>query len=131
MVRREIVNFASANYLGLIGHSNLLENCTAAIEKYGVGASSSRGFYGTFDKKTRRYIVVEAIYQNSGQIAPLDETIRLKEKYRFRILLDESNSFGVLGRSGKGLSEYNGVQAEKVDIIAAAMGHAPATEGGL
>ncbi|KAL7243661.1 hypothetical protein ACSBR1_015967 [Camellia fascicularis] len=43
-------------------------------------------------KKLRRYIVVEAMYENSGQIAPLDEIIRLKEKYRFRVLLDESNS---------------------------------------
>jgi serine palmitoyltransferase len=33
-------------------------------------------------KKLRRYIVVESVYQNSGQIAPLDEIIRLKEKYR-------------------------------------------------
>ena len=47
--------------------------------------------------------------QNSGQIAPLDEIIRLKEEYRFRVLLDESNSFGVLGSSGRGLTEYYGV----------------------
>lgn len=47
--------------------------------------------------------------QNSGQIAPLDEIIRLKEKYRFRVLLDESNSFGVLGSSGRGLTEHCGV----------------------
>jgi hypothetical protein len=47
--------------------------------------------------------------QNSGQIAPLDEIVRLKEKYRFRIILDESHSFGVLGNSGRGLAEYCGV----------------------
>lgn len=47
--------------------------------------------------------------QNSGQIAPLDEIIRLKEKYRFRVILDESNSFGVLGSSGRGLTEHCGV----------------------
>lgn len=47
--------------------------------------------------------------QNSGQVAPLDEIIRLKEKYRFRVLLDESNSFGVLGKTGRGLTEYFGV----------------------
>lgn len=47
--------------------------------------------------------------QNSGQIAPLDVIIRLKEKYRFRVVLDESNSFGVLGSSGRGLSEHFGV----------------------
>jgi serine palmitoyltransferase len=33
----------------------------------------------------------------------------LKEEYRFRVLLDESNSFGVLGSSGRGLTEYYGV----------------------
>lgn len=47
--------------------------------------------------------------QNSGQVAPLDEIIRLKEKYRFRVILDENHSFGVLGNSGRGLAEYYGV----------------------
>ncbi|GKE13991.1 long chain base biosynthesis protein 1 [Tanacetum coccineum] len=82
-------------------------------------------------KKLRRYIVVESVYQNSGQIAPLDEIIRLKEKYRFRVLLDESNSFGVLGESGRGLTEHYKVPIDKVDIITAAMGHALASEGGF
>lgn len=47
--------------------------------------------------------------QNSGQIAPLDEIVRLKEEHRFRLVLDESHSFGVLGKSGRGLAEYCGV----------------------
>ncbi|KAL0384440.1 UNVERIFIED_CONTAM: Long chain base biosynthesis protein 1 [Sesamum radiatum] len=72
-------------------------------------------------KKLRRYIIVEAVYQNSGQIAPLDEIIKLKEKYRFRVILDESNSFGVLGSSGRGLTEHFNVPIEKVDIVTAAM----------
>ncbi|PIA39033.1 hypothetical protein AQUCO_02700304v1 [Aquilegia coerulea] len=81
--------------------------------------------------KVRRYIVVEAVYQNSGQIAPLDVIIRLKEKFRFRVMLDESNSFGVLGNSGRGLTEHYGVPVEKIDIITASMGHALATDGGF
>ncbi|XP_028077127.1 long chain base biosynthesis protein 1b-like [Camellia sinensis] len=82
-------------------------------------------------KKLRRYIVVEVVYQNLGQIAPLDEIIRLKEKYRFHVLLDKSNSFGVLGSSGRGITEQYGVPIEKVDIITASMGHSLATEGGF
>lgn len=216
---KEVVNFASANYLGFIGHKKLLDSCSSALAKYGVGSCGPRGFYGTIDvhldceariakflgtpdsilysyglstmfsaipafskkgdiivadegvhwgiqnglylsrstvvyfkhndmdslretlenitskykkaKNLRRYIVVEAVYQNSGQIAPLDEIIKLKEKYRFRVLLDESNSIGVLGSSGRGLTEYYGVPVEKIDIITAAMGHALATEGGF
>uniref|UniRef100_A0A0E0H7M0 serine C-palmitoyltransferase n=1 Tax=Oryza nivara TaxID=4536 RepID=A0A0E0H7M0_ORYNI len=82
-------------------------------------------------EKIRRYIVVEAIYQNSGQIAPLDEIVRLKEKYRFRVILEESHSFGVLGKSGRGLAEHYGVPVEKIDIITAGMGNALATDGGF
>ncbi|ERN10157.1 long chain base biosynthesis protein 1 isoform X1 [Amborella trichopoda] len=216
---KEVVNFASANYLGLVGHEKIIGSCMAALEKYGVGSCGPRGFYGTIDvhldceekiakflgtpdsvlysyglstifsvipafakkgdlilvdegvhwgiqnglslsrstvvpfkhndmeslkghlervtrenkrlKKIRRYIVVEAIYQNSGQMAPLDEIIRLKEKYLFRVILDESNSVGVLGRSGRGLSEHYNIPIEKIDIITAAMGHALATGGGF
>jgi serine palmitoyltransferase len=216
---KDVVNFASANYLGLIGHEKLLESCTSALEKYGVGSCGPRGFYGTIDvhldcetriskflgtpdsilysyglstmfstipcfckkgdvivadegvhwgiqnglqlsrstivyfkhndmeslritlekimtkykrsKNLRRYIVAEAVYQNSGQIAPLDEIVKLKEKYRFRVILDESNSFGVLGRSGRGLAEHHSVPIEKIDVVTAAMGHALATEGGF
>ncbi|KAL3839808.1 hypothetical protein ACJIZ3_024399 [Penstemon smallii] len=216
---KDVVNFTSANYLGLLGNEKLLDSCTKSLEKYGVGSCGPRGFYGTIDvhldceakiakflgtsdsilysyglstmfsiipafckkgdivvvdegvhwgiqnglhlsrstivyfkhndmeslqstlekitqdnkraKKLRRYIIVEAVYQNSGQIAPLDEIIKLKEKYRYRVILDESNSFGVLGSSGRGLTEHCNVPIEKVDIITAAMGHALATEGGF
>ncbi|PRQ20186.1 putative serine C-palmitoyltransferase [Rosa chinensis] len=82
-------------------------------------------------KKLRRYIVVEAVFQNSGQIALLGEIVKLKEKYRFRVLLDESNSFGVLGKAGRGLTEFCRVLVEKIDIITAAMGHTLAAEGGF
>ncbi|CAL9086315.1 unnamed protein product, partial [Musa textilis] len=68
-------------------------------------------------EKIRRYIVVEAVYQNSGQIAPLDEIVRLKEKYHFRVILDESHSFGVLGNSGRGLAEYYGVSVSQFTIF--------------
>ncbi|CAH2062731.1 unnamed protein product [Thlaspi arvense] len=46
---KEVVNFASANYLGLLGHEKLLESCTSSLEKYGVGSCGPRGFYGTID----------------------------------------------------------------------------------
>ena len=39
----------------------------------------------------------------------MDEIVRLKEKYRFRVILEESHSFGVLGKSGRGLAEHYGV----------------------
>ncbi|KAF5932164.1 hypothetical protein HYC85_028335 [Camellia sinensis] len=69
--------------------------------------------------------------ESLSQIAPLDEIIRLKEKYRFLVLLDKSNCFGVLGSFRRGTTEQYGVPIEKVDIITASMGHSLATEGGF
>ncbi|KAJ0095733.1 hypothetical protein Patl1_15678 [Pistacia atlantica] len=43
---KEVVNFASANYLGFIRPEKLL-SCISALEKYGVDSCGLRGFYGT------------------------------------------------------------------------------------
>eukprot|EP00252_Welwitschia_mirabilis_P000597 TRINITY_DN10576_c0_g1_i3.p1 TRINITY_DN10576_c0_g1~~TRINITY_DN10576_c0_g1_i3.p1 ORF type:complete len:258 (+),score=46.06 TRINITY_DN10576_c0_g1_i3:928-1701(+) len=88
------------------------------------------------DKQTkkvlnRRFIVVEALYQNSGKIAPLDKIMRLKEKFRFRLMVDESNSFGVLGKTGRGISEHYQIPTQSIDIITAGMGYALASTGGF
>ena len=52
--------------------------------------------------KTRRFIVVEGLYNKIGDICPLKELLDLKWKYKVRIFIDESFSFGVLGKTGKG-----------------------------
>ncbi|XP_039051989.1 long chain base biosynthesis protein 1-like [Hibiscus syriacus] len=39
---KEVVNFASANYLGFVGHEKLLDSCTFALEKYVVGSCGPR-----------------------------------------------------------------------------------------
>lgn len=43
--------------------------------------------------------------------------IELKLRYKFRLILDETWSFGVLGRSGRGLTEHQNVDAAEVDMI--------------
>ena len=47
----------------------------------------------------------------------LDSQIELKEKYKFRMMLDETWSFGVLGRTGRGLTEAQNVDASQIDMI--------------
>ncbi|KAK1298867.1 Long chain base biosynthesis protein 1c [Acorus calamus] len=59
--------------------------------------------------------------KNSGQITPVDVIVKLKEKYGFRVMLEESNLWGVLGATGQGLSKHYGVPTEKIDIITTGM----------
>lgn len=45
----------------------------------------------------------------------------MKRKYKYRLILDESWSFGVLGSHGRGVAEYFGVPPSEVDMIIGSM----------
>jgi serine palmitoyltransferase len=65
----------------------------------------------------RRFIVVEGIYRNIGDVCNLKRVVELKEEHHVRIILDESYSFGVLGETGRGITEHLGVPLNSVEIL--------------
>uniref|UniRef100_UPI00358E7F33 serine palmitoyltransferase 1 isoform X1 n=1 Tax=Myxine glutinosa TaxID=7769 RepID=UPI00358E7F33 len=79
----------------------------------------------------RRFVLVEGIYLNTGNVCPLPELVQLKYRYKFRIFLEESLSFGVLGDTGRGLTEHFGINVEDVDFICSTMENSLATIGGF
>ncbi|KAI1321806.1 serine palmitoyltransferase component [Mortierella claussenii] len=80
---------------------------------------------------TRRFIVTEGLFQNYGDIAPLDKIMALKHKYKYRVILDESNSFGLLGKTGRGLTEVFNIPAKDLDMIVGSMANTLASSGGF
>uniref|UniRef100_A0A8C3AXX7 Serine palmitoyltransferase 1 n=1 Tax=Cyclopterus lumpus TaxID=8103 RepID=A0A8C3AXX7_CYCLU len=80
---------------------------------------------------TRKFIVVEGLYINTADICPLPELVTLKYKYKVRIFLEESMSFGVLGEHGRGVTEHFGVNIDDIDLISANMENAVASIGGF
>ncbi|XP_053669500.1 serine palmitoyltransferase 1 [Anopheles marshallii] len=82
-------------------------------------------------KKTRRFLVAEAIYMNTGEICPLARLVELRARYRLRFFLDESISFGVLGEFGRGLIEHCNVDKTEVDLVSAGLEWSAATIGGF
>lgn len=79
----------------------------------------------------RRFIVVEGLYRNTGDLCPLKDVLKLKEKYCYRLILDESLSFGTIGRTGRGLTEHFKVKISDVEIITLAMDTSLASVGGV
>eukprot|EP00210_Caulerpa_lentillifera_P006703 g6405.t1 len=79
----------------------------------------------------RRYIVVEGIYQDCGDVAPLDRIYELKLKYKYRLVVDESLSFGVLGKTGRGACEYFGLTPGDAEIVTASLSHSLVSIGGF
>ena len=79
----------------------------------------------------RRFVIVEGLYKHTGNICPLKEIMKLKEKYCYRLIMDESLSFGVLGRTGRGLTEHFDIPIDDVDMLVIGIGAALCSVGGV
>jgi len=79
----------------------------------------------------RRFVVVEGVYHHTGDVAELKRIVEIKNRYKFRLLVDESLSIGTLGATGRGACEHCGVAPEDVEIVAGSLGHAVGSIGGF
>ncbi|TFY83161.1 hypothetical protein EWM64_g853 [Hericium alpestre] len=79
----------------------------------------------------RRFIVTEGIFEKDGAMVDLPKLIELKEKYKYRLILDESVSFGTVGRTGRGLTELYNVPATKVDMLVGSVSNTLNSAGGF
>ncbi|MCL2125116.1 MAG: aminotransferase class I/II-fold pyridoxal phosphate-dependent enzyme [Oscillospiraceae bacterium] len=61
-------------------------------------------------------LVVEGVYSMDGDIAPIDEFVRLKKEYGLFLMVDEAHSSCVIGEKGGGVDEYFGLDPDDIDI---------------
>lgn len=80
---------------------------------------------------TKRFLIVEGIYVNTGEMCPLRELVMLRSKYKLRLFLDETVSFGTIGKHGRGLTEFLGVDKIEVDLICASLEASVESVGGF
>ena len=57
-------------------------------------------------------LITEGVFGMAGDQGKLREIVDLKEKYEFRLLVDDAHGFGTLGKTGAGAGEEQGVQDE-------------------
>jgi 7-keto-8-aminopelargonate synthetase-like enzyme len=80
--------------------------------------------------KQRPLIVTDGLFSTVGEIAPLDEFIRIVSIYDGRLLVDESHSFGVLGRTGRGAAQHHSLESARL-LRGGSFGKAFGTCGGI
>ena len=80
---------------------------------------------------TRRFIVTEGLFETVGDICNLPKIMELKDKYKYRLILDESHSFLALGRTGRGVTEHQNVDPNLVDMIIGSLSHYCGAGGGF
>ncbi|HET6612075.1 MAG TPA: aminotransferase class I/II-fold pyridoxal phosphate-dependent enzyme [Kofleriaceae bacterium] len=78
----------------------------------------------------RVLIAVEGVYSMDGDIAPLPAIVDLKRRYHALLFVDEAHSFGVLGKTGRGIGERFSVDRTAVDLWMGTLSKALASCGG-
>ena len=74
-----------------------LQRATALVDKQGAGGI---------------LLITEGVFGMAGDQGRLKEIAGLKQKYSFRLLVDDAHGFGTLGKTGAGAGEEQGVQDE-------------------
>lgn len=62
-------------------------------------------------------VIVEGIYSMEGEYCDLSNVVRVCKKYGAYVYLDEAHSIGAMGPTGRGCSEYCGVDPGDIDIM--------------
>jgi glycine C-acetyltransferase len=70
-----------------------------------------------------RIVVTDGVFSMDGNVAPLDKICQLAEKYDALVMVDECHSAGVVGKTGRGVTELFNIRGQ-VDIITGTLGKA-------
>lgn len=70
-----------------------------------------------------RIIVTDGVFSMDGNVCPLDKIYELAQKYNALVMVDESHSAGVVGKTGRGVTERYNLRG-KIEILTGTLGKA-------
>jgi 8-amino-7-oxononanoate synthase len=116
-------------------HNSALEGCKLSGAKR---LSFPHNDWQTLDeilhKQRRHYkrvlVVLEGVYSMDGDIPDLPKFIEIKKRHKVFLMVDEAHSIGVLGKHGRGIAEYFGVNPTDVDLWMGTLSKSFASCGG-
>ncbi len=83
------------------------------------------------DPKADIFVITEGVFSMDGDIAKLDEILKLKEEYGFYLIVDDAHGLGVVGENGHGIHEHFHLGKDDIDVIMGTFSKALAVTGGF
>jgi glycine C-acetyltransferase len=99
-----------------------ISKCTTAVYKHS-DMDDLRAKLSEAKGAKRRMIWTDGVFSMEGAIAKLPEILQIAEEHDAIVVVDDSHSTGVLGKTGRGTAEHFGVLGE-VDVITSTLGKA-------
>lgn len=75
-------------------------------------------------------VITEGVFGMAGDLGALDKIVTYKDKYKFRLLVDDAHGIGTMGKTGAGIGEHFGVQ-DQIDVYFATFAKSFAGIGGF
>ena len=110
-----------------LNHASIIDGvrlCTAVRYRYANGdmADLEEQLKKAQDQRFR-IIATDGVFSMDGNVCPLDKIYELAQKYDALVMVDESHSAGVVGKTGHGVTERYDLMG-KIEIITGTLGKA-------
>lgn len=116
-------------YSDELNHASIVDGCRLSKARTVI---YPHGDYGALEelmageapgRKGRWVIVTDGVFSMDGDVAPLTELARLKNRYDALLMVDDAHGTGVLGETGRGTAEYLNC-LDQVDLHMGTLGKA-------
>ncbi len=134
-VYEDRLNHASLVDAGLLSGAKMVRyqhNDTASLEKRLKETPPSLPLSGEGEESgatCARLILTDGVFSMDGDVAPVRELARLAQEHNAWLMVDDAHGIGVLGKTGGGLLEQEGLGQEQVPILMGTLGKALGTAG--
>lgn len=116
-----------------LNHASIVDGCRISRAKVVVYPHRDRDVLETLLKETpapgQRFIVTDGVFSMDGDLAPVPDLVRLKERYGAFLIVDDAHATGVIGKTGHGSGEY--WHTAGIDLIIGTLSKALGAEGGF
>ena len=122
-----LLNEQDAIISDALNHASIIDGvrlCKAQRYRYANGDMAElENCLKTAQAQRHRLIVTDGVFSMDGNVCPLDKIYELANKYNAMVMVDESHSAGVVGKTGRGVTEKYDLRG-KIEILTGTLGKA-------
>lgn len=103
-----------------INHASIVDGCLMSGSEFRRFRHNDmvhlEGLLKNAPAEVAKLVIADSVFSMDGDIIDLPKVIELCKTYNAWLMIDEAHSLGVLGKTGRGIEEYFGIDGNAIDI---------------